>query len=120
VAVCLQVKLRYHIRVMIPCYKEDIDIVKKTIEAAAAATLPADCGRTIYLCDDGKDPEKRKFMASRGRDFVYGAQHGFVPCPLCGETLRLQNNVIFSLIQFEYSSGLYHNLYRNHTVQLRM
>jgi cellulose synthase/poly-beta-1,6-N-acetylglucosamine synthase-like glycosyltransferase len=68
----VQVKLRYHIRVMVPCYKEDIDIIKKTIEAAAAATLPAGCGRTIYLCDDGKDPEKRKWMQSLGPNFIYG------------------------------------------------
>ena len=66
-----QVALPYHIRVMVPCYKEDLDIVKATITAAAAADLPSGCSRTIYLCDDGKDPEKRRWIQSLGADFVY-------------------------------------------------
>ncbi|KAK9810557.1 hypothetical protein WJX73_000559 [Symbiochloris irregularis] len=64
-------KLPYHIRVMVPCYKEDLDIVQRTITAAAAAELPRGCHRTIYLCDDGKDQEKRRWINSLGPDFVY-------------------------------------------------
>lgn len=30
----------YHIRVLIPCYKEPADIVRKTVEAIRAAALP--------------------------------------------------------------------------------
>ena len=44
----------YHIRVCVPCYKESLEILRRTIMAAYDATLPAGCARTIYLCDDGK------------------------------------------------------------------
>ena len=57
-------KLNYHVRVLIPCYKEDLDIVQKTVAAALDATLPAGCARTVYLCDDGKDPEKRAWIGN--------------------------------------------------------
>ena len=55
----MQVKLNYHVRVLVPCYKEELEIIQKTVLAALDAPLPAGCARTIYLCDDGKDPEKR-------------------------------------------------------------
>lgn len=45
----VQVKLPYHIRVVVACYKEDLDCIKRTIKAAHAATLPYGCKRTIYL-----------------------------------------------------------------------
>ena len=60
--VAVQVKLNYHVRVLVPCYKEDLDIIQKTVLAALDATLPAGCARTVYLCDDGKDPEKREWI----------------------------------------------------------
>ena len=50
----------YHVRVLIPCYKESVSIVSKTCKAAYDAILPAGCTRTVYLCDDGKDPQKCK------------------------------------------------------------
>ena len=61
----VQVMLQYHIRVMIPCYKEDLDIVQRTVLAALGADLPAGCERTVYLCDDGKDPGKRQWAQAR-------------------------------------------------------
>lgn len=51
----------YHVRVLVPCYKEDLAILKRTICCALAAYLPPGCARTVYLCDDGKDPFKRKW-----------------------------------------------------------
>ena len=36
--------------------------------AAYDAVLPAGCQRTIYLCDDGKDPKKRKFCEGIGSE----------------------------------------------------
>lgn len=57
----IQVRLPYHVRVCVPCYKEDLEILRRTILAAYDALLPAGCSRTIYLCDDGKDPRKRKW-----------------------------------------------------------
>ena len=69
---CAQVKLAYHVRVLVPCYKEELDIVQRTVLAALAAHLPGSCARTVYLCDDGKDAEKRRWVANLGRsDLVY-------------------------------------------------
>ena len=59
-------KLQYHIRVVVPCLEEELDIVQKTVLAALDADLPAGCGRTVYLCDDGQDPEKRDWAHVRG------------------------------------------------------
>ena len=56
--------MRYHIRVLIPCYKEPLDVISKTVMAALFAQLPANCKRTVYLCDDGKDIEKKQFIRS--------------------------------------------------------
>ena len=47
-------RLPYHVRVLVPCYKEDLEIVQRTVLAALDAELPAGCARTVYLCDDGK------------------------------------------------------------------
>lgn len=62
---------QYNIRVLIPCYKEDADIVEKTIVAIRNAVLPPGCSRTIYVCDDGKDRLKRRCCQRIGRDCVY-------------------------------------------------
>ena len=64
---CAQVVNSYHVRVLVPCYKEDLEIVAKTIQAAYNARLPDNCSRTIYLCDDGKDKRKRKWCAAARR-----------------------------------------------------
>lgn len=58
--------LSYHIRVVIPCYKEPLDVVSKTFIASMYASMPVNCRRTVYLLDDGKDPEKRQFVRSLG------------------------------------------------------
>ena len=57
----VQTKSRYHVRVLVPCYRESLEIVARTCQAAWNAKLPAGCDRTIYLCDDGKEPSKRKW-----------------------------------------------------------
>ena len=67
----LQVRLPYYIRVLIPCYSEDLECIKATVEANAAALLPFGCQRTIYLCDDGKDAAKRDYILSKGPGFQY-------------------------------------------------
>ena len=53
----------YHIRVCIPCYKERLELLQQTVLGALTADLPGNCRRTIYLCDDGKDPAKRDWYA---------------------------------------------------------
>ena len=67
----------YHIRVLIPTYKETLEIVAKTVHAAYNAPLPSSCLRTIYVCDDGKDASKRKWCALR-----------LCPCRSCLRTRR--------------------------------
>ncbi|KAK9904260.1 hypothetical protein WJX75_007984 [Coccomyxa subellipsoidea] len=64
-------KCRYHVRVLVPCYKEPLEITARTVQAAYNARLPAGCDLTIYLCDDGKDPQKRKWCEQMGPDIVY-------------------------------------------------
>ena len=66
-----QVRYPYHVRVLVPCYKESLEILRRTIMAAYDAQLPEGCHRTIYLCDDGKDPKKRKWVDSLAADVVY-------------------------------------------------
>ena len=68
---CAQVTMPYHVRVLIPCYREPLQIVVKTINAAYDAVLPAGCHRTIYVCDDGKDPKLRRFCRAMGPSVVY-------------------------------------------------
>ena len=67
----MQVRYPYHVRVLVPCYKESLEILRRTIMAAYDAQLPEGCHRTIYLCDDGKDPKKRKWVDSLAADVVY-------------------------------------------------
>jgi endoglucanase len=54
----------YHIRVLVPCYSEPLAIVKRTVLAARRAHMPQGCTLTIYLCDDGKQADKRKWVES--------------------------------------------------------
>lgn len=61
-----QTKHRYHVRVLIPCYNETQEMVAATVQAAYNAKMPAGCDKTIYLCDDGKDKNKRKWCAMPG------------------------------------------------------
>ena len=48
--ICVQVSLPYHVRVLIPCYKESVPIVSRTVKAAIEAPLPAGCSRTVWPC----------------------------------------------------------------------
>jgi Glycosyltransferase like family 2 len=61
-----------------------------TINAAREAALPEGCSRTIYMCDDGKDPAKREWVASLGNDVIYVSGAASLPSdglmersPLC-------------------------------------
>ncbi len=38
---------RFHVRVMIPCYKEPLEVVAATVQAARGASLPAYTRRTV-------------------------------------------------------------------------
>jgi len=65
--------MQYHIRALVPCYKESLQILQLTVMALLEAELPEGCQRTIYLCDDGKDPLKRDWVDSLTDDVIYVA-----------------------------------------------
>ena len=48
--------------------------------ALRESVLPQNCSRTIYMCDDGKDPLKRDWVDSLGPDVIYvSGEHGGDP-----------------------------------------
>ena len=52
-------------------------MVQCTVIAALTADLPAGTSRTVYMCDDGNDPEKRAWaetLAGRGLVYVSGRE----------------------------------------------
>ena len=81
----------YHVRVLVPVYKESLDIVVKTINGARAAKLPAGCGRTVYLCDDGRDPAKRRWCEAAGDDVVYVSGRTRKAGEMNGKSANLNN-----------------------------
>jgi hypothetical protein len=66
--------LMFHVRVLIPCYKESTDLVRTTVLGAVKAPLPRNTLRTVYLCDDGKvrawaaprPAAQRRYIGSQG------------------------------------------------------
>jgi hypothetical protein len=64
--VALPLDKRFHVRVLVPCYKEPLAVVRNTVNAALGAHLPPGVQRTVYLCDDGGDPDKAALMAKLG------------------------------------------------------
>ena len=87
----IKVKAPYHIRVLIPCYSEPLEIVAKTAEAAKSAALPFGCRVTVYLCDDGKDPKKRRWCMQPGRGVVYVSGRTRAPGEMNGKSANLNN-----------------------------
>jgi hypothetical protein len=49
-----------------PHPQEGMEVITATVRAALAAHVPPGVTRTVYLCDDGKDPQKAAFIASLG------------------------------------------------------
>ena len=90
----------YHVRVLVPCYKESLEILRRTIMAAYDAQLPEGCHRTIYLCDDGKDPKKRKWVDSLAADVVYVSGRKRLP----GKHLALVAFVIIMTLVIAFPS----------------
>ena len=94
--------LQFHVRVLIPCYKESTELVKLTALGALKAPLPKNCIRTVYLCDDGKDPTKEDM--TRELNAEYGCLEyvsGRVRDP-SGETNGKSNNLNHTLCNVIY------------------
>jgi len=141
----VKVAFPYHVRVMVPCYSEPLDIISKTCEAAQRAALPAGCRVsffggvclclfwrsresvereksltknslfflffpllptsinnpthpptpshqvTVYLCDDGKDPKKRRWCMAPGRGVVYVSGRTRASGEMNGKSANLNN-----------------------------
>lgn len=51
------------------------------------------CTRTIYLCDDGKDSKKRKWVDSLGADVVYVSGRKRPPGEMNGKSGNINNCV---------------------------
>lgn len=51
------------VAVLIPCYKEDCDLVSSVVEAACRIDYPTSLF-DVYLCDDGQDPLKEDRVAA--------------------------------------------------------
>ena len=89
------VTLTYHVRVLIPCYKESLEILARTCSAALDAVLPEGCTRTVYLCDDGGDVTKRKWVqskaAEKGCSIFYVSGRKRAPGEMNGKSANLNN-----------------------------
>ena len=48
---------------MLCVLQEPLGVLRATLEAVLDAFLPPGCTRTVYLCDDGADSEKKAFVA---------------------------------------------------------
>lgn len=59
-------------------------------------SIAAGCRKSIYLCDDGRDPEKAQFMAAKGDGFEYVSGRQRPPGELNGKSGNL-NNVLTQL-----------------------
>jgi hypothetical protein len=42
--------------------QESLGTIEATVQAALDADMPPSCKRTLYLCDDGKDKEKKAYI----------------------------------------------------------
>ena len=62
-------------QVLVPCYTEDLKIIAETVSAAVEADLPPDSTCTVWLLDDGNDPDKRAWvegLADQGVRYITG------------------------------------------------
>lgn len=62
--------------------------------ALREAELPEGCTRTIYMCDDGKDPLKRDWVDSLDDDVIYvsgenSSKARFVKARVAGSACRV-------------------------------
>lgn len=89
------VTLAYHVRVLVPCYKESLEILARTCSAALEAVLPEGCTQSVYLCDDGGDATKRKWVqskaAEKGCNIYYVSGRKRSPGEMNGKSANLNN-----------------------------
>lgn len=82
----------FHVRVMLPCYRESVELIQATAYACIRAELPAGCYRTVYICDDGKDPEKAEWVRTvNSPELVYVSGRVRAPGEINGKSGNLNN-----------------------------
>ncbi|WIA20938.1 hypothetical protein OEZ85_005279 [Tetradesmus obliquus] len=89
---------RFRVHILVPCYKESLEVITNTVTAALAAEVPPGVTRVLYLCDDGKDPQKADFIASLADEAQYVSGRSRAPGEINGKSANLNNclrNVIF-------------------------
>eukprot|EP01023_Acetabularia_acetabulum_P045661 TRINITY_DN463_c0_g1_i1.p1 TRINITY_DN463_c0_g1~~TRINITY_DN463_c0_g1_i1.p1 ORF type:complete len:1207 (+),score=229.86 TRINITY_DN463_c0_g1_i1:181-3801(+) len=89
----------YNIRILIPCYKESVEIVKKTVEEAVKCFTPQGVNVFIYICDDGKDAKKKEWVNSSGyKNVFYFSGRKRAPEEMNGKSSNLNNalKIIYS------------------------
>jgi len=73
-------------------------VITNTVTAALAAEVPPGVTRILYLCDDGKDPAKREFIASLGDEARYVSGRTRKQGEINGKSANVNNclrNIIF-------------------------
>lgn len=81
-----------------PSPQESLEVITNTVTAALAAEVPPGVTRILYLCDDGKDPSKREFIASLGEEARYVSGRARKQGEINGKSANVNNclrNVIF-------------------------
>lgn len=56
------------LRVLIPCYKEPLEVITTSVEAALTAKMPTGVVKHVYLLDDMPDPKKEQWMESKAQE----------------------------------------------------
>lgn len=54
--------LAQHATLLLLPPQESLGTIEATVQAALDAEMPPSCKRTVYLCDDGKDKEKKAYI----------------------------------------------------------
>jgi endoglucanase len=85
---------KYTVRVLIPCFKESLAIIQRTVLAARRADRPAGLRVIIYVCDDGADDRKSAWVSSlQDCDVIYiTGRHG-VEKSKNGKSANLNNTL---------------------------
>eukprot|EP01025_Chloroclados_australasicus_P030473 TRINITY_DN3057_c1_g2_i1.p1 TRINITY_DN3057_c1_g2~~TRINITY_DN3057_c1_g2_i1.p1 ORF type:complete len:1210 (-),score=95.83 TRINITY_DN3057_c1_g2_i1:140-3769(-) len=82
----------YNIRVLIPCYKESLEIIKQTVQAATQCFTPDGVNIFVYICDDGKDAKKKEWVSTCGQQNVfYFSGRKRAPDEMNGKSSNLNN-----------------------------
>ncbi|KAI8463461.1 MAG: glycosyl hydrolase family 9-domain-containing protein [Monoraphidium minutum] len=81
----------FAVHVLVPCFKESVATVAATLKGALSADLPPGTTRTVYLCDDGGDPEKELLVEALGPEARYVTGRERAPGEVNGKSANLNH-----------------------------